>query len=82
MEHSNLSTLRLIREKPSRTTFLPFALPHITQAEIDEVVDSLRSGWLTTGPKTKLFEKQFRRVRRYAFRTGSQLSHSGNASCA
>jgi dTDP-4-amino-4,6-dideoxygalactose transaminase len=44
---------------PQRTTFLPFALPHITQAEIDEVVDSMRSGWLTTGPKTKRFEQTF-----------------------
>jgi dTDP-4-amino-4,6-dideoxygalactose transaminase len=42
-----------------RATFLPFALPHITQAEIDEVVDTLRSGWLSTGPKTKRFEREF-----------------------
>jgi dTDP-4-amino-4,6-dideoxygalactose transaminase len=42
-----------------RATFLPFALPHITQAEVDEVVDTLRSGWLTTGPKTKRFEREF-----------------------
>ena len=42
-----------------RKKFLPFALPHITQAEIDEVVDTLRSGWLTTGPKTKRFEREF-----------------------
>ena len=33
--------------------FLPFALPDIGEEEINEVVDSLRSGWLTTGPKTK-----------------------------
>jgi len=39
--------------------FLPFALPDIGEAEIAEVVDSLRSGWLTTGPKTRLFEEQF-----------------------
>ena len=32
--------------------------PDITQEEIDEVVDTLKSGWITTGPKTKLFEKQ------------------------
>ena len=32
-------------------------MPHITQAEIDEVVDTFRSGWLTTGPKTKRFER-------------------------
>src|SRR5579859_6134280 len=45
--------------RPRRETFLPFALPHITQAEIDEVADTLRSGWLSTGPKTKRFEKEF-----------------------
>lgn len=46
-------------ERKGRTAFLPFAVPHITQAEIDEVVDTLRSGWLTTGPKTKRFEHEF-----------------------
>jgi dTDP-4-amino-4,6-dideoxygalactose transaminase len=39
--------------------FLPFALPDIDDNEINEVVDSLRSGWLTTGPKTKRFESDF-----------------------
>jgi dTDP-4-amino-4,6-dideoxygalactose transaminase len=39
--------------------FLPFALPEIGQAEIDEVVDTLRSGWVTTGPKAKRFEDDF-----------------------
>ncbi|WP_320128748.1 DegT/DnrJ/EryC1/StrS aminotransferase family protein [uncultured Sphaerochaeta sp.] len=37
---------------------ISFSPPDITQAEIDEVVDTLKSGWITTGPKTKLFEKQ------------------------
>jgi len=46
-------------QRSTRSTFLPFAMPHITQAEIDEVVDTLRSGWLTTGPKTKRFERAF-----------------------
>ncbi|HDR7514048.1 DegT/DnrJ/EryC1/StrS family aminotransferase [Bacillus mobilis] len=41
------------------TEFLPFALPDIGEDEINEVVDSLRSGWLTTGPKTKQFEADF-----------------------
>ena len=41
------------------TDFLPFALPDIGEDEIAEVVDSLRSGWLTTGPKTKRFEEDF-----------------------
>lgn len=36
---------------------IPFSPPGISQAEIDEVVDTLKSGWITTGPKTKLFEK-------------------------
>ena len=39
--------------------FIPFALPEIGEEEIAEVVDALRSGWVTTGPKTKQFEKQF-----------------------
>jgi dTDP-4-amino-4,6-dideoxygalactose transaminase len=36
---------------------IPFSPPRIDQKIIDEVVDTLRSGWITTGPKTKLFEK-------------------------
>jgi dTDP-4-amino-4,6-dideoxygalactose transaminase len=39
--------------------FLPFALPDIGLEEIEEVVDCLKSGWLTTGPRTLLFEKEF-----------------------
>ena len=35
---------------------IPFSPPDITQDEIDEVVDALKSGWITTGPKTKQFE--------------------------
>lgn len=37
---------------------IAFSPPDISQEEIDEVVDTLKSGWITTGPKTKLFEKQ------------------------
>lgn len=36
---------------------IPFSPPRIDQKIIDEVVDTLKSGWLTTGPKTKRFEK-------------------------
>jgi dTDP-4-amino-4,6-dideoxygalactose transaminase len=39
--------------------FLPFALPDIGEDEIAEVVDALRSGWITTGPKTRQFESEF-----------------------
>ena len=41
------------------SSFLPFAMPDIGEEEIAEVVDSLRSGWLTTGPKAKRFEDEF-----------------------
>lgn len=37
---------------------IPFSPPRIDQAIIDEVTDTLRSGWITTGPKTKRFEKE------------------------
>ncbi len=46
--------------KPIRKDFLIFGKPKITKQEINEVVDTLKSGWLGTGPKTKLFEKKFR----------------------
>lgn len=39
--------------------FLPFALPEIGEEEITEVVSCLRSGWVTTGPKSKQFEADF-----------------------
>jgi dTDP-4-amino-4,6-dideoxygalactose transaminase len=38
---------------------IPFALPSIGEREIEAVVETLRSGWLTTGPKTKAFEEAF-----------------------
>src|SRR4051794_23175804 len=38
---------------------IPFYKPGIGSEEIDEVVDTLKSGWLTTGPKTKRFEADF-----------------------
>jgi perosamine synthetase len=39
--------------------FIPFFLPFIGQEEIEGVIDTLKSGWLTTGPKVKEFEKGF-----------------------
>ncbi len=39
--------------------FLPFALPELGDEEIAEVVDTLRSGWITTGPKARRFEQAF-----------------------
>jgi dTDP-4-amino-4,6-dideoxygalactose transaminase len=40
-------------------SFIPFHRPSIGDEEIAEAVDTLRSGWLTTGPKTAQFEKEF-----------------------
>ncbi|MGZ4117639.1 MAG: aminotransferase class I/II-fold pyridoxal phosphate-dependent enzyme, partial [Bacteroidia bacterium] len=37
---------------------IPFSPPHIDQKIIDEVTKVLKSGWITTGPRTKLFEKE------------------------
>jgi perosamine synthetase len=42
-----------------RTEFLPFSLPEIAEDEIQSVVQTLRSGWLTTGPQVKKFETAF-----------------------
>lgn len=39
---------------------IKFSPPDITEQEIAEVVDTLRSGWITTGPKTKKFEEKLR----------------------
>lgn len=53
-----------------------FSLPNITQFEIDEVVDSLKSGWITTGPKTKLFEKE---ITKYCNSAGTVCLNSATA---
>jgi dTDP-4-amino-4,6-dideoxygalactose transaminase len=42
-----------------RTSFLPFARPALGEEEIAEVVDTLRSGWITTGPKVERFTAAF-----------------------
>ena len=49
----------MMKNRPVRDRFLPFHQPSIDGEEIQEVVDTLKSGWITTGPKTKLFEKKF-----------------------
>jgi len=41
--------------------FLPFSQPLIGREEIEEVIETLKSGWLTTGPKTREFEEAFKR---------------------
>jgi dTDP-4-amino-4,6-dideoxygalactose transaminase len=51
--------MTLAQRLPGRTQFLPFSPPTIGEEEIAEVVDTLRSQWITTGPKTKRFEAEF-----------------------
>lgn len=55
---------------------IPFHKPYITKQEIVEVLDSLRSGWLTMGPKTLKFEQAFKE---YIFRN---LKHKNQFSIA
>jgi len=49
----------LMESAVMRNSFLPYCLPFIGDEEISEVVDSLRSGWITTGPKVARFEQEF-----------------------
>jgi len=44
-----------------RKDFLPFSPPMIGDAEIEEVVQTLREGWITTGPRAQRFENDFSR---------------------
>lgn len=46
----------------SRSEFLPFAVPDIGDDEIAAVVEAMRSGWLTTGPRAAAFEQDFQRT--------------------
>jgi dTDP-4-amino-4,6-dideoxygalactose transaminase len=49
---------------------ISFSPPDITDIEINEVIDTLRSGWITTGPKTKLFEQKI-----------TEYTHTSKAAC-
>ena len=60
----------------TRRDFLPFSPPLIGQEEIDEVAESLRSGWITTGPKAARFEDEFRR---FVGAEGALALNSGTA---
>ena len=46
-------------EITARENFLPYALPDTDEAEIAEIAETIRSGWVTTGPKTHQFEAEF-----------------------
>ena len=57
---------------------IPFSPPDITEAEIHEVIDALKSGWITTGPKTKELE---RRVAERC-RTSNAVCLNSNTACS
>ena len=50
----------VIGGKPVRDNFLVFGKPEITDDEINEITNVLKSGWLSTGPKAKEFEEKFK----------------------
>ncbi len=54
-----MSKLAIDGGKPVRDDFLFFHKSSVGREEVDEIADSFRSGWLTTGPKTALFERRF-----------------------
>jgi len=58
---------------PIRDDFLPYGTQWLDDKEINEVVDTLKSDWITTGPKMKKFEEAFRKFRnsRYAVAVNS-----------
>ncbi len=62
--------------KPVRKEFLPYGKHWLDQEEINEVVDSLKSNWITTGPKMKLFEANFKKF------IGSKYAISVNSGTA
>ena len=61
---------------PVRKTFLPYGHQSIDEADIQAVVDTLRSDWLTTGPRVAEFEEAF------AARTGARYAVSFSSGTA
>ena len=55
---------------------IPFSPPRMDKKIIDEVIDTLNSGWITTGPKTKLFEKN---ITAYGGHRATLCTSSGSA---
>lgn len=63
-KYYNLKVLKALEERPATEggepiffDFMPFSLPLLGKEEEEEVLDTLRSGWITTGPKTHKFEE-------------------------
>ena len=56
--NEDLEATREVVAKPAQKKVIPFSPPDISDSEIGEVVEALRSGWITTGPRTKLLERR------------------------
>ena len=69
------------KQKPVRKSFLIFGSPRIEEAEIRGVVETLRSGWLSTGPKVVKFEEMFKKIYRGKIRHGAQFMHGRASPC-
>ena len=54
----NFDKVRLIKMIDKELRNIPFSPPDVTDAEIEEVINAMKSGWITTGPRTKDFEKR------------------------
>jgi dTDP-4-amino-4,6-dideoxygalactose transaminase len=68
-----MASTDLLKSYVHRPTFLPFSPPSISEEEIEAVVDTLRSDWITTGPKVKQFESEF------AAYVGTENAHALNS---
>ncbi len=58
-ERAPLAPLAPLEPRPPRAEYLPFSPPSIGEAEITSVVDTLRSPWISTGPRAHQFENEF-----------------------
>lgn len=54
---------------------IPFSPPRIDEKIVEAVSDTLRTGWISTGPKTKLFEKEITKF------CGSKMTHCVSSAC-
>ncbi|KAA0258996.1 DegT/DnrJ/EryC1/StrS family aminotransferase [Deferribacter autotrophicus] len=62
--------------KPVRDSFLVFGQPDISDDELNEVIDTIRSKWIGTGPKTHKFQEEFRKY------IGAKYAHATNSCTA
>ena len=57
-ENDSLAGIQEVVTGTSGERKIPFSPPDISESEVEEVVETLKSGWITTGPRTKLLERR------------------------